>query len=263
VLDTRMRLEASGTASAEMTAAEAVLDGGETWLYDAGATAGVEALEAAMEKLMRELAVASPSFHEAEETRKREYAEAVIAADKEAAERAAAPTESKRDKDERPLTKSERIAAAGKKKHQGNLLFKEGDVDGAALRYATALRFCDELEGGVMADQEQKDLNADVKLPCLLNLAQCWLMTGANRRCIENCDRALRIQEDNHKALFRRAKAFINEGELENAKRDLEAALIADPENTAVRKEIQVVNKRLQSNKAREKNTYGKMFSAK
>ena len=28
-----------------------------------------------MAKLMKELAVASPSFHEAEETRKREYAE--------------------------------------------------------------------------------------------------------------------------------------------------------------------------------------------
>lgn len=55
-------------------------------------------------------------------------------------------------------------------------------------------------------DDEWQQL-CDVKMPLLLNYAQCKLLAGDFYAVIAHCTEVLKHQPDNVKALFRRAKA--------------------------------------------------------
>lgn len=107
---------------------------------------------------------------------------------------------------------------------------------------------------------EQEEVNA-LKLPCHLNIALCCAKINRHKQAIENCTKALEIEKANVKALFRRAQCYAQEAKLVEAKADLEAALTVEPANGAVKKELAVVERKIQLQKEKEKKLYAKMFS--
>jgi Tfp pilus assembly protein PilF len=63
------------------------------------------------------------------------------------------------------------------------------------------------------------------------------------------------------KALFRRAQCYVQMMKLDDARTDLDTALLADPNNAVVKKELALVEKKIAAQKQKEKKMYSKMFS--
>ena len=86
------------------------------------------------------------------------------------------------------------------------------------------------------------------------NKMEDWKMTK------ENCNKALEIDKDNVKAMFRRATALEKTKQYEDALKDLDAAAKVAPEDKNVVKAVARVKKLQKKQEDKEKKMYGKMF---
>lgn len=156
------------------------------------------------------------------------------------------------------LSSTERIEAAGKKKEEGNNLFKSGKYLRAGKKYDKAADYVS--EEGPFGDEEMKLANA-LRVQCWLNGAACNLKLNNFKEAINLCSKVLDVEFNNVKALFRRAQAFIESADLDLAELDIKKALELDPEN----REVKMVQKRLKQlqaeNNRRDAKMYANMFS--
>src|SRR5690606_32047171 len=111
----------------------------------------------------------------------------------------------------------ERIKSAMKLKDDGNFEFKEKNFKKASVRYKQALRLLD-------FNEKKKEIE-ELKLICLTNLAASELKLSKYENVIKTCTNALKIDENNMKALYRRAQAFMNLEEFEKSKQDFDKIL--------------------------------------
>jgi len=100
-----------------------------------------------------------------------------------------------------PDTKEEKIVAGNIKKEEGNKLFVSGNYNDAAKAYSKALKYFDHLYG--LEEDSKKAVDA-VKLPCYLNLAAAQIKLQEYNDARLNCEKALDIEDNNVKALFRK-----------------------------------------------------------
>ena len=112
----------------------------------------------------------------------------------------------------------------------------------------------------VPGEKYTEEIN-QIKLSCNLNLAMCYLQLKKYSLAAENCNRALRIDENNVKALFRRGKSKYAQKLYEEAKKDFELAIEKDPGNTAAKKQRNLCDKQIKYQKEKEKKMYARMFS--
>lgn len=120
----------------------------------------------------------------------------------------------------------DQLAAALERKKEGNMAFANGDWATALSAYDDALqhlRKCQRASWSQAAEEEVKVHG---------NRAECFLRQGSWYEAKEAASQALQDGK-NVKALFRRAKAHRELGELDEAKRDLRAALRVDKTNKA------------------------------
>ena len=94
----------------------------------------------------------------------------------------------------------------------------------------------------------------ELQLFLLLNLAMCWLKLEKWTKAADTCSDALKIDPTNGKALFRRATAHEQLGDVDKALADGKAATPAD--DPAKRAETKIA-KRVENEKA----MYARMFS--
>ncbi|KAA8528448.1 hypothetical protein F0562_035803 [Nyssa sinensis] len=156
------------------------------------------------------------------------------------------------------ITHLERIEAAGKKKEEGNILFKNGKYQRAGKKYDKAADYVsDDVSFG---DDDQKLVKA-LRVSCWLNGAACSLKLNDFQGAIKLCSKVLDIEFYNVKALYRRAQAYMETADLHLAELDINKALEADPQNREV-KLCQKSLKQLQaeSNK-RDAKLYANMFA--
>jgi tetratricopeptide (TPR) repeat protein len=212
----------------------------------------LELFEKKFEELKESVKTLAPGLHARLEQLREEQEQA----NKKAAEEAANYVPEKREKV--PRTKKQKIQEAGKKRNQGNIVFKEFDYENAAKLYVEALGYLADLYD--LSPEEQEEVNA-LKVPCLLNTALCYTKINRYPQAVENCNKALEIEKSNVKALFRRAQCHVQLSKLEDARKDLDAALQIEPNNTAVKKELALVEKKIAAQKEKEKKMYSKMFS--
>ncbi|ELR14102.1 DnaK family superfamily protein [Acanthamoeba castellanii str. Neff] len=212
----------------------------------------LELFEKKFEELKESVKTLAPGLHARLEQLREEQEQA----NKKAAEEAANYVPEKREKV--PRTKKQKIQEAGKKRNQGNIVFKEFDYENAAKLYVEALGYLADLYD--LSPEEQEEVNA-LKVPCLLNTALCYTKINRYPQAVENCNKALEIEKSNVKALFRRAQCHVQLSKLEDAKKDLDAALQIEPNNAAVKKELALVEKKIAAQKEKEKKMYSKMFS--
>lgn len=170
----------------------------------------------------------------------------------------------------------------------GNTKFKEGDHKIALTKYTKAVKYInhftkkvddvsfssddsdedttekpnnDKTSGLSDAEIEQNGRLEKLKVPCLLNSAACKLKTNDSSGAVEDLTQVLVLDDVNTKALYRRAQAYIQMKDYEEANDDLKAALKISPDDRAVQKELQNVKQLVAAKKKRDKEVYSKLFS--
>eukprot|EP00929_Paragymnodinium_shiwhaense_P023092 TRINITY_DN14543_c0_g1_i1.p1 TRINITY_DN14543_c0_g1~~TRINITY_DN14543_c0_g1_i1.p1 ORF type:complete len:796 (+),score=314.25 TRINITY_DN14543_c0_g1_i1:83-2389(+) len=177
------------------------------------------------------------------------------------------------DKDDRKMAKSERMKLAQKNKEEGNVVFKAGNLDDAAARYQRALQHINKFFMLDVSPEEKEEANA-LCLSIQLNLAQVFLKQAQQtekdsgkekaeaiyKKAKAACDEALKVDENNVKAKFRKASALERLGSMEEAAKEVKAALKVEPENADLLKFKERLDKWDKAQKDKAKKTYGKMF---
>ncbi|CAM6018916.1 unnamed protein product [Sphagnum balticum] len=151
-----------------------------------------------------------------------------------------------------------KIEAAGKKKEEGNALFKVGKYARASKKYEKAFKFV-EYDSGF--DDAQKKQGKSLKVTCNLNNAACKLKLKDYKEAIKLTTKVLELESLNVKALFRRAQAYIETLDLDLAEMDIKKALEIDPQNREVRLEYKVLKQKQVEQNKKEAKLYGNMFS--
>jgi AH receptor-interacting protein len=157
----------------------------------------------------------------------------------------------------------EKLAAVPGLRDDGNRLYKESEYHQAATKYTEALSILEQLcLREKPGDPEFVTLDM-MKVPFLLNLAQCLLQLNDYYPAIEHATEVLKREPDNVKALYRRAKAHVGAWNPKEARSDFERVIQLDPSLAkAVQKELKIVSD-LEKEKASQDRVLleGKMFS--
>lgn len=165
------------------------------------------------------------------------------------------------EKESWQMTENEKLESIPHLKEKGNALFREKKYDSASEIYAKAIGILEQLMLAEKPnDEEWLSLNR-MKIPLLLNYAQCKLLNKEYYSVIEHCTTVLKTEPDNIKALYRRGKAYIGAWDEKNACRDLRKAVEIDPSlyNT-VEKELQAFAAAIKEKDGIQKEKLSKMF---
>merc|ERR1712228_656653 len=148
----------------------------------------------------------------------------------------------------------------GKKK--GNTLFGMRKYSKACDFYSKALGVFleSDLKKDDLADEDKKEIKKN-QASCHSNTALCKLKSKDFAECIESCNKALELDADNVKAIFRRGQAHAYNGSNVNALNDLKAAQKLNPDDKQIAKMVLVIKKRVKKQKQAEKDLYKGMFS--
>ncbi|ONM03151.1 peptidyl-prolyl isomerase [Zea mays] len=133
-----------------------------------------------------------------------------------------------KDKESWDLNNEEKIEAAGKKKEEGNALFKSGKYARASKRYEKAAKY---IEYDTSFSEDEKKQSKQLKISCNLNNAACKLKLKDYKEAAKLCTKVLELDSQNVKALYRRVQAYIQLADLELAEADIKKALEIDPDN--------------------------------
>ncbi|KAF4395212.1 hypothetical protein F8388_001599, partial [Cannabis sativa] len=126
------------------------------------------------------------------------------------------------------MNTQEKIEAAGKKKEEGNALFKGGKYERASKRYEKAVSF---VKYDSSFSDEEKQQAKVLKMTCNLNNAACKLKLKDYKQAEKLCTKVLDLDSKNVKALYRRAQAYIQLVDLDLVEIDIKKALEIEPDN--------------------------------
>ncbi|KAK2406123.1 70 kDa peptidyl-prolyl isomerase [Trifolium repens] len=163
-----------------------------------------------------------------------------------------------KDKESWDMNTEEKVEAAGKKKEEGNGLFKAGKYSKASKRYEKAVKF---IEYDTSYTEEQKKTAKALKVACNLNNAACKLKLKDYKQAEKLCTKVLELESTNVKALYRRAQAYIQLADLDLAEFDIKKALEIDPNNRDVKLEYKTLKEKMKEINKKDAQFYGNMFS--
>lgn len=163
-----------------------------------------------------------------------------------------------KDKESWDMNTQEKIEAAGKKKEEGNMLFKAGKYLRASKRYEKAVKY---IEYDTSFGEEEKKQAKVLKVSCNLNNAACKLKMKDYKEAEKLCTKVLEMESRNVKALYRRAQAYINVADLDLAEVDIKKALEIDPDNKDVKMEYRVLKEKMREYNKKDAKFYGNMFA--
>merc|ERR1711890_168311 len=157
------------------------------------------------------------------------------------------------------MDNKDKIASMTKKKTKGNAYFKMRRYDKACIFYDKAIKQFGENDMKKLDDDEKKQIT-DCQIACHSNTAMCKLKMKEFAECIENCDKALKLEANHVKSLFRRGQAHAYNGDNNKALKDLKAAKKLQPKDKAIIRMCGIVRRRVQQRKKKEKSLYAGMF---
>ncbi|CAD5122768.1 DgyrCDS11175 [Dimorphilus gyrociliatus] len=158
------------------------------------------------------------------------------------------------------MSAKDKSSICNAKRDNGNSLYSRGDYSDAIQCYTKALTILDTSGEAINDSQEDLQELLEIKVKCHTNLAAAQLKVGAYDAAEQSCSLALAIQPDNVKALFRKAKALINKGELEQASELMKKALSIDPSERAIHYEQAKLLSRIREQNNSQKKIYQRMF---
>lgn len=113
-----------------------------------------------------------------------------------------------------------------------------------------------------MFDNDENKTKANqLLLAAHLNIAACELKLSENSKAIESCEKALKLDSNNEKALFRIAQAHLNLSNFEEAIKYFNRVLEANQDNAEARKQLAITKQKYKEYNDREKKLYAKMFA--
>uniref|UniRef100_G1LDV1 peptidylprolyl isomerase n=1 Tax=Ailuropoda melanoleuca TaxID=9646 RepID=G1LDV1_AILME len=142
-------------------------------------------------------------------------------------------------------------------KERGTVYFKEGKYKQAVLQYKKIVSWL-EYESSFSNEDAQKA--QALRLASHLNLAMCHLKLQAFSAAIESCNKALELDSNNEKGLFRRGEAHLAVNDFDLARADFQKVLQLYPSNKAAKAQLAVCQQRIRKQLAREKKLYANMF---
>ncbi|KAH1089538.1 hypothetical protein J1N35_016795 [Gossypium stocksii] len=163
-----------------------------------------------------------------------------------------------KEKESWEMDTPQKIEAAGKKKEQGNALFKAGKFERASKRYEKAVSF---IEYDSSFNDEEKKQAKLLKVNCNLNNAASKLKLKDYKQAAKLCTKVLELDSGNVKALYRRAQAYIQLVDLDLAEADIKKALEIDPDNRDVKLEYRVLKEKIKEYNKRDAQFYGNIFA--
>lgn len=119
------------------------------------------------------------------------------------------------------MTTCERLDEMSQFKKNGNTLFVQQNYKEALALYEKSLMYYEYCFDGSQDEREQAETIREL---CLVNAAACFLHLKLYRKCIEYCDEALAINDNNVKAWFRRGRAHRLQHDFDSAEEDLKKA---------------------------------------
>ncbi|CAO2184376.1 unnamed protein product [Urochloa humidicola] len=162
-----------------------------------------------------------------------------------------------KDKESWDLNNEEKIEAAGKKKEEGNALFKLGKYARASKRYEKAAKY---IEYDSSFSEDEKKQSKQLKISCNLNNAACKLKLK-DKEAVKLCTKVLELDSQNVKALYRRVQAYIQLADLELAEADIKKALEIDPDNRDVKLEYKTLKEKIKEYNKKDAKFYSNMFA--
>ena len=144
---------------------------------------------------------------------------------------------------DKPL--ADRLPGAAAAKGEGTERFKAGDLEGAAAKYAEAVAALIDPEGGVatggggIVDEADVRSASELLVTSLVNLATCRLRQERPYEAIESADSAIKLDESNGKAWFRRGQACMALQQYAAGRRNLGRAAQLLPSSREVRAEYE------------------------
>ncbi|XP_057421593.1 70 kDa peptidyl-prolyl isomerase-like [Lotus japonicus] len=163
-----------------------------------------------------------------------------------------------KEKESWDLKTPEKIEAAGKKKEEGNALFKAGKYERASKRYEKAMKF---VEYDTSFSDEEKQQSKTLKITCNLNDAACKLKLKDYKQAEKLCTKVLELDSRNVKALYRRAQAYIHLVDLDLAEMDIKKALEIEPDNRDVKIEYKILKEKVREYNKKDAQFYGSIFA--
>ncbi|KAL2470706.1 Peptidyl-prolyl cis-trans isomerase FKBP62 [Abeliophyllum distichum] len=163
-----------------------------------------------------------------------------------------------KEKESWDMNTQEKIDAAGKKKEEGNVLFKAGKYARASKRYEKAAKY---IEYDTSFSEEEKKQSKALKITCNLNDAACKLKLKDYKQAEKLCTKVLELESKNVKALYRRAQAYMNMADLDLAEFDIKKALEIDPDNRDVKLEYKALKQKEKEYNKKDAQFYGNIFA--
>lgn len=163
--------------------------------------------------------------------------------------------EEEEEKEEKSAIFETRVETAEERKGEGNELFKRGDWAAALKKYRAGLYQVefDEMSWNFELMDDHRDMVNNVRLPLLLNSAACSLKVESEKalsQALEFCEEALKIDQKNAKALFRKAQALLKQEKVEKSVDVLKEAVKAAPGDKLIRATLARAVAQLKSEKS-------------
>jgi len=131
------------------------------------------------------------------------------------------------------MTAEEKIRFAVGRKEAAAALFKEGRLELAMERYKKIIELFSVIEN---YESEPRESARELRKACRLNMAACHLKLRRYEEAKKACGEVLREDEDNVKALYRRAQAHLATKDVDDAVLDAKKVLLVEPQNNEARK---------------------------
>eukprot|EP01083_Nonionella_stella_P008095 23377_1 len=188
------------------------------------------------------------------------------------------------------MTPVEKLEFAEKCKAHGNKLFKGKRFSGAEKKYEKVVSILEKFSSasGSLSDtdsdleeagedassgsidpkspagpsDEQKAAARTLLVAAYNNMANCQMRDERCEMALANCTKALEIEPDNQKAMFRRSKANFEVQDYAQAREDIKRALELDPENKLFKAHLNTVSRRIIDDQKKQRQMYQRMFAS-
>nr|XP_033807616.1 peptidyl-prolyl cis-trans isomerase FKBP4 isoform X1 [Geotrypetes seraphini] len=155
------------------------------------------------------------------------------------------------------MNSEEKLEQGAIVKNKGTVFFKEGKFKPALMQYKKIVSWLDH-ESGLSEENETKA--KALLLAAHLNQAMCHLKLKDYLPALENCCKALEIDSNNEKGLFRRGEAYLSVNDFELARADFQKVLQLYPSNKAAKVQLAACQQKIKEQHEKEKKMYANMF---
>ncbi|CEG75394.1 Putative FK506-binding protein 5 [Rhizopus microsporus] len=159
---------------------------------------------------------------------------------------------------EKPTTAPERIAAAHKKKNEGNEMFQQGTIETALFAYRKAREYVKDLWD---CEPEELDEARQLTVAIHLNIGACYLKLKQYDDAIDACKKALSRDHTSIKAYYRLGQAYMEKGEYEASLTFINLGLELKPNDKSLQALKKSVEQTQQKYLKSSTSLYRKMFN--